>query len=382
MSGCGCGEKTALLQGTLSGQVTRKRVMKIEPLNGTELASTMVEVIGAPEYVSDLSKYAGYSLTEPGWYAFARVYVARRSYSAPTVSGAAGYIVGSDHVDLAVKFAVAAETQVVTINWGSYEEEICFKATDLAVRNLDYRTTFYVYDIAPFASWTYGATEDSTVAAGKTYYTKSGTEYTEAELTEGNTLMHYYKDKYELTADETFQSGKTYYTRSGGVYTEATVTEGEAVTADTYYEHSYVLMEEEEAVQHYTKSGNDYTAAEDPEEFPPVYYEHKKLTFEGMTRNVTYCFNELVDAPIEIVLPEIADDGYGAWFEIQMHYKAKYSCELIMPSDDVKAGTAQTQQQTAGINVMDLHYTSVDGRKTWTLINTHSNLPAEGGGSD
>ena len=110
-----------------------------------------------------------------------------------------------------------------------------------------------------------------------------------------------------------------------------------------------------------------------------LLYEHKKLTFEGMTRNVTYRFQQMVDCPIEFILPEVPDDGYGAWFEVQMQYDGTYSCELVMPSEDIKAGTAQTQKQSKGINVMDLHYTNVNGRKTWTLINTHSNLPTEGG---
>lgn len=409
---CDCNNRTGGVIGTLGGQLVRGfsayeiavlngfegtevewleslkggAVRRIESLTDTKLAmSNIVEAVEPAEYYGDdLTALAAYGITEPGWYVLARITAPGQTKvtAQTTVEGAAGYIatVGENHVDVAVKFEVAAMTQLVTVTWSSeMTETLAFKNTDLAVRNLDYRTTFYVYDIAPFATWTFGPTEDAAVAAGKTYYMKESTAYTEAELTAEETLLHYYKDKYDLTGDETFQAGKTYYTKEGDVYTAATVTEGEAVTDDTYYEHSYVIMEEEEAVQHYTKSGTTYTEAEAPEEFPPVYYEHKCLTFEGMTRNVTYRFNELVDAPIRIVLPAIADNGYGAWFEIQMHYNGQYSCELVMPSDDVKAGTAQTQKQSAGINVMDLHYTNVDGRKTWTLINTHSNLPVEGG---
>lgn len=41
---------------------------------------------------------------------------------------------------------------------------------------------------------------------------------------------------YELTKDTLFVADKTYYTKSGDVYTEAEVTAGDAVTANTYYE--------------------------------------------------------------------------------------------------------------------------------------------------
>lgn len=55
---------------------------------------------------------------------------------------------------------------------------------------------------------------------------------------EGETAGGYRKHvaTYKLTEDATFQSGKTYYTKSGTTYTAATVTAGESVTADTYYE--------------------------------------------------------------------------------------------------------------------------------------------------
>ena len=48
------------------------------------------------------------------------------------------------------------------------------------------------------------------------------------------------ESQYALTADETFQTGKTYYTKSGTTYTETVEntdwTAGGSVTADTYYE--------------------------------------------------------------------------------------------------------------------------------------------------
>ena len=94
-----------------------------------------------------------------------------------------------------------------------------------------------------------------------------------------------------------------------------------------------------------------------------------------MVPNVTYKLDDTVDCPIEIVLPEVADDGHGAWFEIQMRYSGSYSCTLV-PPEGVKIGTAQTQAQSAGINTIDLQYTVAGAVKMWTLLNTHSNIPA------
>ena len=268
------------------------------PLSG----AAIIEAVGIPVYVSDVSQYAAYGLTETGWYVFARVNAPAgvTLSGAPAVTGAAGskYAAGTNYVDVAVRFGVVAASQTVTINWGAETESFVFKATDLAVRNLDYRTTFYLYDLAPYAAW-----------------------------------------EYALTADTTFAEGKNYYTEEGGVYTLAEVTAGDAV----------------------------------PES--PAYYNHSKLTLSGMTRNVTYRLNEMVDCPIEIVLPEITDDGYGAWFEMQLRYNGSYSCTLTPPSASVKVGTANTQGQTAGINVIDLQYSDVGGAQLWTLLNTHSNIP-------
>ena len=93
-----------------------------------------------------------------------------------------------------------------------------------------------------------------------------------------------------------------------------------------------------------------------------------------MVANVTYMLPATVDCPIEIVLPQIADDGHGAWFEIQMRYDASRSCTLL-PPDGVKIGTATTQDQTVGINTIDLQYTVAGDVKMWTLLNTHSKIP-------
>lgn len=282
--------------------LSHNRAARVTSLNDTPLASDIViEAVGVSVYVEDVVDYADFGISETGWYVFARIAApAGVTVTADTaVEGAAGYIAeeGTDHVDVAVRFEVAAMSQTVRVAWGDATDTFVFKNTDLAVRNLDYRTTFYVYDLAPFVTWTY------TVASG------------------------------------TFAANKNYYTEEDGVYTLAEVTAGAAIPADTYYVHS-------------------------------------KLHIEGMARNITYSLNDMVDCPVEVALPEIADDGHGAWFEFQLRHNGEYSFTLLPPTGDVKAGTAQTQKITTGINVVDLHYTNVYGAKIWTLINTHSNIPA------
>jgi len=274
---------------------------RVTSLTETALVSgTMIEAVGIPTYVSDVSQYSSYGITETGWYVFARVTSkdGARVTASTTVTGAAGYIATADktYVDVAVRFDTVAQSVPVEINWGAYTDNFVFKASDLAVRNLDYRVTFYIYDIEPYITWTY-----------------------------------------TLTTDANFVANKQYYTKDGDTYTLATVTTGEAVPADTYYNHS-------------------------------------KLHFEGMTPNVTYKLDTIVDCPIEIVLPEVADDGHGAWFEIQMRYDTTRSCTLLPPTG-VKIGTATTQAQSGGINTIDLQYTIAGETKMWTLLNTHANIP-------
>ena len=94
-----------------------------------------------------------------------------------------------------------------------------------------------------------------------------------------------------------------------------------------------------------------------------------------MIRNVTYRLNEMVDCPVEISVPAVPDDGYGAWFEIQMRFDGAHSVTLVPMDTTVKVGTAQTQSISAGINVIDLTYAAVNGVKMWTLLNTHTNIP-------
>lgn len=270
--------------------------------------NNVVDVVGIPTYVDDVTDYPEYSLAETGWYVFSRILARGNDQvtAETTVEGAAGYIatVGNDYIDVAVRFGVTAMSQKVVIKWSAVEDTYVFKATDLAIRNLDYRTTFYIYDLAPFVTW-----------------------------------------EYALTSDTEFAADKTYYTLVGGEYVEAEVTAGEAVAENTYYNHS-------------------------------------KLRIAGMVRNVTYRLNEMVDAPIEIVLPVVPDDGYGAWFEIQMQFNSGHSVTLLPEDSTVKVGTTSTQAQTAGINVIDLQYADVNGEKIWTLLNTHTNLPTVQEGSE
>ena len=457
------GEKSVVIRdgGALSDRVSS---LDTTPLAG----ATVIETVGIPVYVSDVSEYAAYNLTEAGWYIFARIAAETGTTvtEETTVTGAAGAIltVGAAFVDVAVRFGVAAVSQTVTVDWGTVEETFVFKATDLAVRNLDYRTTFYVYDAAPYVTWEYKPntdaafvgteyyvlnsgsyvraavkafdpvpadtyythayvlTEDETFQEGKTYYTKEGTVYTEAEVTAGESVTAntyyedqytlttdrefvgtkyyleangahaqaavkagescyvYYEDLYTLTEDETFQTGKTYYTLEDNVYTQAEVTPGDPVTPDTYYEHSYVQTQDEVFIEdkaYYTYNGTAYSAATVTagEPVPDVYLVHAKVTFQGLVRNVTYKLDEVIDCGQEYILPEIEDETHGCWFELRLRHSGSFSSTLV-PPEGVKIATEHTQAETAGINMVDLHYTDVAGVKVWRFLNTHSSIPA------
>ena len=80
-----------------------------------------------------------------------------------------------------------------------------------------------------------------------------------------------------------------------------------------------------------------------------------------------------IDCAVEIRVPEIEEDGYGAWYEIQTRMDGAYSVTLTLP-EGVTAGTTTTQAFAAGIDTIDLHYVSVGGAKTWQLINTATKL--------
>ena len=623
---------------------------RILPLDGSEIETgNIVVAVGIPAYVDDVNQYAEYGITETGWYVFARILAKGGGFV--SVEGAAGYIAsaGDDHVDVAVRFEVAATSQIVDVNWSEYTERIVFQATDLAVRNLDYRVTFYVYDADPFVTWyykrsadpvfvgtkyyteengvytqaavkahehvpadtyythAYALATDEVFQEGTVYYTLEAGVYTPAEVVPGDPLVPaepdpevpvpvYYVDEYTLTtdlrfvgtryyaehdgtyeqiavkagepcsyynkvityplpgtvafvgteywtpdesdlgyaraavlagdeipageyfthaylkltaagkfaegvryyklvgteyelqevtvgasysknvyyidqwteqsgvfvgtayylkqggnyvqvpvfggetipaayytqainyaltADETFAVGKTYYIRNGNAFVEAEVVVVEAVTDGTYYEQIISWPQAtgtfEDGVTYYTAPAGVYTEAEvtvgetipDDEycvqliswpqdiddEFNanetyytyidgeyvevyavpgakiPVNLVHDKVVIQGLVRNVTYRLNEIVDCPMEFVLPEIEDDCHGAWFEIRCRHAGAYSMTLT-PPENVKIATEHSQKETAGINMINLHYTVVDGVKIWRFMNTHSGIPA------
>lgn len=327
---------------------------RIQSLTGTELAGgNIIEAVGIPAYVDDVAPYAAYGLTQTGWYIFVRIMApAGLSVTDETsVEGAAGVIapIGEGFIDVAVLFGVAALSQKVTVNWGTQTDTFVFKASDLAVRNLDYRTTFYVYDAARFVTWTFGENTDNAFVANKQYFLLSGSEYVPAEVTAGDPAIYYEAVEgsdpvtYAKTADTSFQAGKTYYTTSDGTtYTAATVTEGDPILA---------------------------------------YYMHTKVTIEGLARNITYRLDDIVDCPMEFILPEIEDETHGCWFEIRCQHAGEYSMTLVPPSADVKIATEHTQKETAGINMIDLHYTFINGVKLWRFMNTHSSIPDDAAAS-
>ena len=146
MSNCACG--TSQLVGALSGQPIRRGKetgSKVESLDSTVFATgTIVEAIGAPAYVSDVSEYAAYGLTETGWYIFAKITGGAGDATSDTsVNGADGYFVtpSENSVSVAVRFDVASMSKPVVIHWENRTERFVFKATDLAVDRIwDYIT--------------------------------------------------------------------------------------------------------------------------------------------------------------------------------------------------------------------------------------------------
>ena len=414
---CGCSNNmTAGVIGTLGGQLVRgfsayeiavkngykgteaewlaslrgeELTGRISSLNDTKLAfGNVIEIAGLATYYDDVTEFSDYGLTEPGWYAFARIQApAGVTVTTQTkVSGAAGYIIAPEenHIDVAVRFVVAALSVPVIITWDDTEETFVFKNTDLAVRNLDYRVTFYVYDSDEFAHFHFALASGS-FAAGTNYYVKQDGDYVPAEVTAGETVPEgYYVETpaYTLTSDANFAEGTTYYIKQGDDYVRANVTVGDPVAADTYYVQTteYVRTEDEtfEAGKtYYSLVENAYVPAEvTAGEAIPNYYVHDKLTFEGMVRNVTYNFNEVVDCPVEFILPEVTDEEHGFWFEVRCLFAGQYSMTLVPPSPDIKIATEHTQQEQKGINMINLLYTAVAGTKVWRFMNTRSTVPA------
>lgn len=358
---------------------------KVESLDETKFVNEeLVDIVGIPQYVSDVNVFSEYNIARTGWYIFARI-TGKYGLSVTentTVTGAEGYIaeIGNNHIDIAVRFGITGESQTVNVNWGNYTDTFVFKATDLALRNFDYMATFYVYDIADFTAWSFKDATDSKFVSGKKYYVNLDGNYTLTEVTVGDTLPVYYTKNISYSpATGTFADGTTYYTEDEeGGYLESEVTVGDEIPADEYFTQTVTYVRTTdgafvEGVDYYTKNGTEYTLAEVTVGDIASYYVHSKVRFEGMVRNVTYRCKELIDCPIEIVLPEIDDDGYGAWIEIQMRYDNTYSATLIPPSSDVKIATDNTVKQTKGVNVIDLHYMDVYDSKVWRMVNTHSN---------
>lgn len=365
---------------------------RVVSLDSTELMASILEVNGSPVYVdeSHLQDYDAFGLTVTGWYVFARIYAKSGVVvtDGTEVDGAAGYVAqaGNAYVDVAVWFEVAASSKKIVVNWGDGDTEtFVFKATDLAIKNMDYRSTFYLYPIDDYITWTYTRTTDMTFSSSKKYYTESGGVYTLAEVTANAVVPPAYYEQsvsYAHTADETFQDGKTYYVESDGEYAPAEVVTGETVTPETYYEQSisYALTtdtEFQDGKTYYTLASNVYSAATVTVGDPIlVYYNHSKLTISGMTRNITYELEEMVDCPTEVILPTITDgDNYGCWYDFQFRHAGTYSISFTLP-EGVKFATNNTPSPTVGMNLMHVFYTDIGGAKVWGAMNTHVDFTA------
>lgn len=180
----------------LRDNISKQHARRVTSLNSASIVSGgVVDAVGIPEYVDDdeLATYSAYGLTQTGWYTFARVEAPDgvKVGSGFAVSGAhvKNAATGNSYVDIAVRFGAAPLSQKVTIRWGTgTEETYVFRATDLAVRNLDSRVTYYVYDIGEYATWTYALTTDTEFVAETRYYTKNGDTYTQAEVTTGSAV--------------------------------------------------------------------------------------------------------------------------------------------------------------------------------------------------
>lgn len=282
--------KTTLEEYKLSLEEGTDRVVSLSAKTAIAPGANIIETVGSPEYLeeSDLSSYSEYGLTSPGWYVFAKINAKKETEvtSGFSINGVEGYktpSVGDTSVDIAIKFDVLAESQLVTINWGKFTENFIFKSTDLAIRNLDYRVTFYLYSIDDYTTW-----------------------------------------EYALTTDTTFKSTQKYYTKNGDTYTLAEVTADAEVPADTYYVHSNVI-------------------------------------FKGFTKNISY-YCDYIDCPVTIYLPDVDDENYGAWFEIQTQFDIARSITII-PGENTKVSGKGVASPKAGINIINFQFHKPT--KTW-----------------
>lgn len=174
----------------LNENLSKLKIGRVTTLCGTELSDGVAfDTVGSPEYIdtAKMEQYAQYGVTEPGWYIFARIHARNNIVTSDfSITGTAGYIappIGADCVDVAIRFGVTAESQLVTVNWGQHTESFVFKSTDLAARNLDYRVTFYLYDIKDYCEWEYVLATDDKFVKGKSYYKLVDGEYVAQDVT-------------------------------------------------------------------------------------------------------------------------------------------------------------------------------------------------------
>lgn len=131
---------------------------------GSNIAPMILEVIGVPEYIGEdeIGEVNGYDIAKTGWYSFARITADNGVYvgSGLIVDGVEDYKAGVNYIDVAVRFGTNGDSTIITINWdGNTVNQYLFRATDLAIRNLDYRSTYRVYDIGDCLSFTTSGTK-------------------------------------------------------------------------------------------------------------------------------------------------------------------------------------------------------------------------------
>ncbi len=123
--------------------VMGRNANRVESMTDDEISTgPVIDAVGIPTYVDDVTQYPDFNLQETGWYIFARIFAKDTVLvtDETTVEGAAYTAsAGDDHVCVAVRFDGAAVSQKVTVKWGAYTESFIFKATDLAARNQECR---------------------------------------------------------------------------------------------------------------------------------------------------------------------------------------------------------------------------------------------------
>lgn len=103
-----------------------------------------------------------------------------------------------------------------------------------------------------------------------------------------------------------------------------------------------------------------------------TYYIHSGATIQGFVQNVSYAL-DLIDCPITLHLPEVLDENYGAWFEIQTTLDAERSITLVAPTG-VHISKALSVSPAAGVNVINAQYHG--GSNMWRILVTKWDAPA------